>query len=67
MKEIMDKPKLNFRFHSSNSAESLTRALLRVCIDANMERVESIIREEAIATLDESESNRKIVLRTIEY
>ncbi len=59
MKEIMDKPKLNFRFHNPNSAELLTRALLRVCIDANMERVESIIREEAIAILDESESQLK--------
>lgn len=52
----MDKPKLNFRFYNSNSVESLTRALLRVCIDANMKRVEKIIREEAIATLDESEN-----------
>ncbi len=56
MKENMDKPKLNFRFHSSNSAESLTRALLRVCIDANMERVEQLIREEAMMELEESEN-----------
>ena len=59
MKENMDKPKLNFRFHNPNSAESLTRAVLRVCIDSNIERVASIIREEAIATLDESESQPK--------
>lgn len=59
MKENMDKPKLNFRFHNSNSAESLTRALLRVCIDANMERVEQLIREEAMMELDESENQSK--------
>ena len=59
MKENMDKPKLNFRFHNSNSAESFTRVLLRVCIDANMERVERIIREEAMASLDESENQSK--------
>lgn len=63
----MDKPKLNFRFHNSNSAESLTRTLLRFCIDANMERVEKIIREEAMATLDESEYQSKNSLRMIEY
>lgn len=55
----MDKPKLNFRFHNSNSTESLARALLRVCIDANMERVETIIREEAMAALDERENQSK--------
>lgn len=59
MKENMDKPKLNFRFHNSNSAESLTRALLRVCIDANMERVERIIKEEAMAALDERKNQSK--------
>ena len=55
----MDKPKLNFRFHNSNSAESIARALLRVCIDANMERVERIIKEEAMAALDEGENQSK--------
>ena len=56
MKEKMDKPKLNFRFHNSNSTESLTRALLRVCIDANMERVDRIIKEEAMAALGEQKN-----------
>lgn len=56
MKENMDKPKLNFRFHNSNSVESLTRTLLHVCIDANMERVEQLIREEAMMELEESEN-----------
>lgn len=55
----MDKPKLNFRFHNSNSTESLTRALLRVCVEANMERVDRIIKEEAMAALDEGENLSK--------
>ena len=55
----MDKPKLNFRFHNSNSTESLAHALLRVCIDANMERVERIIQEEAMVALDEGENLSK--------
>ena len=55
----MDKPKLNFRFHNSNSTESLARALLRVCIDANVERVDRIIKEEAMVALDEVENQSK--------
>lgn len=49
----MDKPKLNFRFHNPNTPEELTKILLRVCIDANMHKVEHIIREAAVA-LDEN-------------
>lgn len=59
MKEKMDKPKLNYRFHNSCSRETLTRTLLRVCIDANMKRVEDIIKEEALMALDESENQLK--------
>lgn len=58
----MDKPKLNFRFHNSNSPEALTRLLIRVCIDANMEKAERAINEEIALTLDENnvaESNKK--------
>lgn len=55
----MDKPKLNFRFHNSNSTESLARVLLRVCVEANMERVDRIIKEEAMAALDEGENLSK--------
>lgn len=50
----MDKPKLNFRFHNPNTPEELTNILLRVCIDANMKKVELIMREEAAVALDNS-------------
>ena len=50
----MDKPKLNFRFHNPNTPEELTKILLRVCIDANMKKVEHIIREEVSVALDEN-------------
>lgn len=50
----VDKPKLNYRFHNSNSPEALTRLLLRVCIDANMERVNRAISDEIALTLDEN-------------
>lgn len=59
MKEKMDKPKLNYRFHNLCSQETLTRTLLRVCIDANMKRVEEIIKDEALMVLDESENQSK--------
>ncbi len=45
----MDKPKLNFRFHNPNTPEELTKILLRVCIDANMKKVESALRKEIVA------------------
>ncbi len=55
----MDKPKLNFRFHNPNTPEELTKMLLRVCIDANMKKVEHIIREEAAVALDENSTGDK--------
>ncbi len=57
----MNKPKLNFRFHNSNSPEDLTRLLISVCIDANMEKAERAINDEIALTLDENkvdESNK---------
>ncbi len=54
----MDKPKLNFRFHNPNTPEELTKILLRVCVDANMKKVEQIISEEAFA-LDENSTGDK--------
>lgn len=41
----MDKRKLNYRFHNPNSPEALGRELLRICISANMKKVESAVRE----------------------
>ncbi len=58
----MDKPKLNFRFHNSNSPEALTRLLISVCIDANMEKAERAINDEIALTFAENkvaESNEK--------
>lgn len=54
----MDKPKLNFRFHNPNTPEELTKILLSVCVDANMKKVEQVIREEAFA-LDENSTGDK--------
>lgn len=55
----MDKPKLNFRFHNSNTPENLARMLLRVCIDCNMEKVEKAIREEIAIATDEENCDRE--------
>lgn len=55
----LDKPKLNFRFHNPNTPEELTKILLRVCIDANMKKVEQVIREEAAIALDENSTGDK--------
>lgn len=58
----MDKPKLNFRFHNSNSPEALTRLLISVCIDANMEKAARAINDEIALTIAENkvdESNKK--------
>ena len=52
----MDKLKLNFRFHNPNTPEELTKILLRVCIDANKNKVEQIIRDEAALALKASKS-----------
>ena len=41
----MDKRKLNYRFHNPNPPEALGRELLRICIGANMGKVESAVRE----------------------
>ena len=55
----MNKPKLNFRFHGSDSTEALSRQLLRVCIDANMNRVERIMREGAAFALDDGDNKEE--------
>lgn len=55
----MDKPKLNFRFHGFDSPEALSRQLLRVCIDANMNRVERIMREEAALAFDDGDNKEE--------
>ena len=55
----LDKPKLNFRFHNPNTPEELTKILLRVCIDANMKKVEQIIREESAIAFDENSTGDK--------
>ncbi len=45
----LDKPKLNIRFHNPNTPEELTKILWRVCVDANMKKVESALRKEIAA------------------
>jgi len=55
----LDKPKLNFRFHNPNTPEELTKILLRVCIDANMKKIEHILSEEAAVALDENSTGDK--------
>lgn len=41
----VDKPKLNYRFHNSNTPEELTKVLLRICVEANMKKVEAAIKQ----------------------
>lgn len=55
----MDKSKLNFRFHNSNSPESLCRILLKVCIAANMKKVERAVQDEIAAALAENKVEKK--------
>ena len=55
----MDKPKLNYRFHHEESPEKLAKAIIRICIEANMKRVENAIREELACALDKEESIRE--------
>lgn len=43
----MDKRKLNYRFHNPNPPEVLGRVLLRVCVNANMNKVEEAVRRDA--------------------
>ncbi len=43
----MDKRKLNYRFHNPNPPEVLGRELLRICVNANMNKVEEAIRRDA--------------------
>ena len=54
----LDKPKLNFRLHNPNMSEDLTIMLLRVCIDANIKKVEQIVREEAAVAIDYSTGDK---------
>ncbi len=53
----MDKPKLNYRFHHTESPEKLAKVLIRICIEANMTRVDNAIREELACALDEEENS----------
>ena len=41
----MKKDKLNYRIHDPNSVEDTAKYLLKIYIEANMEKVDRIIRE----------------------
>jgi hypothetical protein len=41
------KPKLNFRFHDPNTAETVADYILKLFIDANLEKIEAAIRTTA--------------------
>lgn len=43
----MKKRKLNYRFHNPNSAEATANTLLKVLIEANLQKVEKAIQEAA--------------------
>lgn len=44
----MAKRKLNYRFHNPNPQDVLERQLLRICVDANMKKVEEAVRSEQV-------------------
>lgn len=50
----LDKPKLNYRFHNENTPEALARVLLRICIDANMDKVESALKQEIVISVEKA-------------
>lgn len=56
----MDKPKLIFRFHDENAPEILARFLIRVCIDANMEMINQVLKQE-IAVVDDEDKMQESV------
>ncbi len=43
----MKKRKLNYRFHNPNTTEAAADYILKILIEANTEKVERAIREEA--------------------
>lgn len=55
----LDKPKLNYRFHNENTPEALARVLLRICIDANMDKVESVLKREIAVAVEKAKPQEK--------
>lgn len=48
----MDKPELNYRFFNSDTPEEFVKALLAVCIEANIGKAERAIRHELATDSD---------------
>ena len=55
----VDKPKLNYRFHVTDTPEKLIKELLPVCVEANKKKVEDGLRNDEINTSPESENDSK--------
>ncbi len=53
----MKKRKLNYRFHNPNSAEATADTLLKVLIEANLQKVEKAIQEAAEQVHNNKESD----------
>ena len=44
---IANKVKLNFRFHNPNTAEETANYILKIFLEANQEKLEGVLQEEA--------------------
>ena len=49
----------NYRFHNENTPEALARVLLRICIDANMDKVESVLKREIAVAVEKAKPQEK--------
>ena len=51
----MKQRKLNYRFHNPNSAEDTAEFLCKLLIEANAGKVERVLQEAALMSIDEDE------------
>lgn len=63
----MKKRKLNYRFHNPNTAEVTADYLLKVLVEANMEKVEKVICQDADRVPKKAECVGQIVRAECEH
>lgn len=55
----MKERKLNYRFHNPNTAAATADYILKVLIEANASKVESVIQQEASKEANEEDSEKR--------
>ena len=55
----MKERKLNYRFHNPNTAAATADYILKVLIEANASKVESVIQQEASKEVNDEDSERR--------